>query len=70
MVYVLCIFYRQALNEAKKQNHNLLERVQGIQNELSDSDVRRAELDGQMRTSHTVSLISFVLKKIENKCKC
>ena len=47
--------FRQALNEAKKQNHNLMERVQGVQNDLSDSDVRRAELDGQLRTSHNVS---------------
>lgn len=46
---------RQALNEAKKQNHGLLERVQGLQNEVADSDVRRAELEGQLRQSHTVS---------------
>lgn len=47
---------RQALNEAKKQNHALLERVQGMQNDLSDSEVRRAELEGQMRQSHTVRI--------------
>ena len=49
---------RQALNEAKKQNHGLLERVQGLQNEVADSDVRRAELEGQLRQSHTVRTAS------------
>jgi len=42
------------LNEAKKQNHTLLERLQSIQNDLGDAEVRRAELDGQLRTSHKV----------------
>lgn len=51
------LFCRQALNEAKKQNHGLLERVQGLQNEVADSDVRRAELEGQLRQSHTVSIL-------------
>lgn len=50
--------FRQALNEAKKQNHGLLERVQGLQNEVADSDVRRAELEGQLRQSHTVRTAS------------
>lgn len=43
------------MNEAKKQNHSLIERVQGMQNELSDSEVRRAELETQIRSSHVVS---------------
>ena len=56
---MLFLFNRQALNEAKKQNHNLLERVQSAQNDLNDADVRSAELDGQVRTSHTVSYITI-----------
>ena len=44
----------QGLNEAKKQNHSLIERVQQMQNELSDSEVRRAELETQIRHSHTM----------------
>lgn len=51
--------FRQALNEAKKQNHNLLERAQGMQNDLSDAEVRRAELEGQVRTGHTVGWTSL-----------
>lgn len=50
------IYYRQALNEAKKQNHSLLERVQGMQSELSEAEVARSELDGQVRQGHSVSL--------------
>ena len=45
---------RGALNEAKKQNHALIERVQGMQNELADSEVRRAELETQIRGSQLV----------------
>lgn len=57
MIIIWSHFCRQALNEAKKQNHGLLERVQGLQNEVADSDVRRAELEGQLRQSHTVSIL-------------
>ena len=51
----VCIFERQAQNETKKQNHSLIERVQALQAELQDSEVRRNELEGQVRQSHTVS---------------
>ena len=46
--------HSQGLTEAKKQNHDLIERVQAMQNELSDSEVRRAELETQIRQSHTL----------------
>ena len=46
---------RQALNEAKKQNHTLMERLQTMQNEVSDSEVRCAELEGQIRQLNNVS---------------
>ena len=52
----MCIFERQAQNETKKQNHSLIERVQALQAELQDSEVRRNELEGQVRQSHSVSL--------------
>ena len=62
---IICIFLiclkerldntRVALTDAKKQNHNLIERVQGMQNELADSEVRRSELEGQIRQTNTVS---------------
>ena len=52
----MCILERQAQNETKKQNHSLIERVQALQAELQDSEVRRNELEGQVRQSHTVSL--------------
>ena len=47
--------FSQALNEAKKQNHALLERLQVIQADMSDTEVRCAELEGQIRQSNTVS---------------
>ena len=53
----MCILERQAQNETKKQNHSLIERVQALQAELQDSEVRRNELEGQVRQSHTVSLL-------------
>lgn len=43
------------MNEAKKQNHGLMERNQANQNELADSEVRRAELEGQIRQTQGVS---------------
>lgn len=72
MVIIWSHFCRQALNEAKKQNHGLLERVQGLQNEVADSDVRRAELEGQLRQSHTVSIlhhshVMLTLKSIKSQ---
>ena len=54
---------RQAQNETKKQNHSLIERVQSLQVELQDSEVRRNELEGQVRQSHTVS-INFIAHSI------
>ena len=46
---------RQAQNDTKKQNHALIERVQALQAELQDNEVRRDELEGQVRQGHTVS---------------
>ena len=54
-LFFVCVFERQAQNETKKQNHSLIERVQALQAELQDSEVRRNELEGQVRQSHTVS---------------
>ena len=51
-----CVGGRQALNEAKKQSHTLMERLQTMQNEVSDSEVRCAELEGQIRQLNNVSL--------------
>ena len=45
---------RLALTETKKQVHDLSERVQALQNELANSEVRRSELEGQIRQAHTV----------------
>lgn len=47
--------YRQALTDAKKQNHGLMERLQAMQNEVSDSEVRGSELEGQIRQLENVS---------------
>ena len=65
-VYIYIYDYmlnRQAQNETKKQNHSLIERVQSLQVELQDSEVRRNELEGQVRQSHTVS-INFITHSI------
>ena len=51
----LTFYPRHALNDSKRQNHSLVERIQGMQNELADSEVRRSEVEGQIRQSHTVS---------------
>ena len=50
----ISIFFRNAVSDAKRQNHSMVERIQGMQNELADSEVRRAELEGQIRQTHTV----------------
>ncbi len=52
---LLCFLHRHAASEAKKQNHQLMERVQQYQNELSDNELRRMELEGQIRNSQGVS---------------
>ena len=51
----LPLYPRHALSDSKRQNHSLVERIQGMQNELADSVVRRSEVEGQIRQSHTVS---------------
>ena len=51
------VFCRQALNDAKRQNHSCVERIQAMQNELGESEVRRSELEGQVRQGHTVRII-------------
>ena len=48
-------FYRAQVSELKKQNHELLERVHHLQNEVTDSDMRRHELENQLRNANTVS---------------
>ena len=53
-IFTFTSAHSQGLTEAKKQNHDLIERVQAMQNELSDSEVRRAELETQIRQSHTL----------------
>ena len=52
----LTLYSRHALSDSKRQNHSLVERIQGMQNELADSEVRRSEVEGQIRQSHTVSV--------------
>ena len=50
----VCPPSRQALNEAKKQNHSILERLQAMQADTGDTEVRCAELEGQVRQANTV----------------
>jgi len=50
--------FSQALNESKKQNHGLLERLQAVQAELASGEARRAELELQSRQTHKVYIIS------------
>ncbi len=47
--------FRTQVSELKKQNHELLERVHHLQNEVTDSDMRRHELENQLRNANTVS---------------
>ena len=53
--------FRQALNEAKKQNHTLIERLQTMQNEVSEGEVRCSELEGQIRQSNNVRVFHILL---------
>ena len=46
--------FRSQISELKKQNHELLERVHHLQNEVTDSDMRRHELENQLRNANTV----------------
>jgi chaperonin cofactor prefoldin len=54
VVFLFCFFSSQ-VSELKKQNHELLERVHHLQNEVTDSDMRRHELENQLRNANTVS---------------
>lgn len=47
---------RSQISELKKQNHELLERVHHLQNEVTDSDMRRHELDNQLRNANLVRI--------------
>jgi chaperonin cofactor prefoldin len=47
--------FRNQIGELKKQNHELLERVHHLQNEGNDGDMRRHELENQLRNANTVS---------------
>ena len=44
------------MSDLKKQNHELLERVHQLQNELADSEMRRHELENQLRNANTVGV--------------
>ncbi len=50
--------FRTQITELKRQNHELLERVHHLQNEVTDSEMRRHELENQLRNANTVSLKS------------
>jgi hypothetical protein len=69
-IYSCCVLYAVAcenaysycallcshsLNESKKQNYALLERLQSMQHEISDSELCRAELEGQIKQANAVS---------------
>ena len=55
LIHIAQLFvFSQALNESKKQNHNLLERFQAVQAELASGETRRAELELQARQTHKV----------------
>ena len=56
----MIIKFRTQVTELKKQNHELLERVHHLQNEVSDSDMRRHELENQLRNAN---LVSFTFQK-------
>jgi len=45
---------RQACNECKKQNCVLIDKVKQLQMDLSDSELRRNELEGQVRNQNTL----------------
>jgi hypothetical protein len=49
------VLFRSQISELKKQNHELLERVHHLQNEVTDSDMRRHELENQLRNANLVS---------------
>ena len=42
------------MTEGKKENTVLIERLKSIQNDFAESEVRRGEVEGQLRQSHTV----------------
>jgi chaperonin cofactor prefoldin len=50
---------RSQVSELKKQNHELLERVHHLQNEVTDSDMRRHELENQLRNANTVGFEDY-----------
>lgn len=52
---IIRIGFSSQVGELKKQNHELLERVHHLQNEVTDSDMRRHELENQLRNANTVS---------------
>ena len=53
--------YSQSLCEAKKQNSALVSRLQAIQAELSDCEMRRTQLEAQIQQTHNVGLLAFHL---------
>ena len=54
----------QSLAEAKKQNSALVERLQTMQTELSESELRRTQVETQMRQTHDV--YQFILISLFN----
>lgn len=76
---------RHAANECKKQNVVLMEKVKQLQLELSDSELRRNELEGQVRNQQTllvqrqeteqeamkrVSLLTHEKQQLQEKLTC
>ena len=45
---------REGLNEAKKQNHSLIEKVQSLSSENAEHQLRNSEVEGQMRQANTL----------------
>jgi len=50
----------QSLAEAKKQNNTLTDRLQAVQTELSDSELRRTEVETQLRQTRNVSELAIL----------
>ena len=41
----------------KKQNQNLMDRLQSLQNDAAETELRNSELEGQLRQNHQVRFI-------------
>ena len=45
---------REGLNEVKKQNHSLIEKVQSLSAENGELQLRNSEIEGQLRQANTL----------------